>query len=108
MRGCFFDKNSNPPILYIRECVAARKDNYTSDLESLRVMVRKRAISRMKTGTSWVFAIISACSNPSKSAFLKMSTCRKIRKWFEPRSNIPRLKVTIWVTGVLRRTVVCD
>ena len=31
-----------------------------------------------------------------------------IRKWFEPRSNIPLLKKIIWVTGVLRRTVVSD
>ena len=31
-----------------------------------------------------------------------------IRKWFEPRSNIPWLKKIIWVTGVLRRTVVSD
>ena len=29
-----------------------------------------------------------------------------IRKWFEPRSNIPWLKKIIWVIGVLRRTVV--
>ena len=29
-----------------------------------------------------------------------------IRKWFEPRSNLPWLKMIIWVTGVLRRTVV--
>ena len=31
-----------------------------------------------------------------------------IRKWFEPRSNIPWLKKIIWVIGVLRRTVVID
>ena len=31
-----------------------------------------------------------------------------IRKWFEHRSNIPLLKKIIWVTGVLRRTVVND
>ena len=31
-----------------------------------------------------------------------------IRKWFEPRSNIPWFKKIIWVTGVLRRTVVSD
>ena len=31
-----------------------------------------------------------------------------IRKWFEPRSNIPWLKKIIWVIGVLRRTVVSD
>ena len=29
-----------------------------------------------------------------------------IRKWFEPRSNIPWLKKIIWVIGVLRWTVV--
>ena len=31
-----------------------------------------------------------------------------IRKWFEPRSNIPWLKKIIWVIRVLRRTVVGD
>ena len=31
-----------------------------------------------------------------------------IRKWFKPRSSIPWLKKTIWVIGVLRRTVVND
>ena len=31
-----------------------------------------------------------------------------LRKWFEPRSNIPWLKKIIWVMGVLRRTVVSD
>ena len=32
----------------------------------------------------------------------------QIRKWFEPRSDIPWLKRIIWVIGVLRRTVVID
>ena len=32
-------------------------------------------------------------------------TEEELRKWFEP-SNIPWLKMSIWVTGVLRRTVV--
>ena len=31
-----------------------------------------------------------------------------IRGWFEPRSNIPWLKMIVWVTGILRRTVVDD
>ena len=30
------------------------------------------------------------------------------RKWLQPRSNIPLLKMIIWVTGVLTRTVVGD
>ena len=29
-----------------------------------------------------------------------------LRKWFEPRSNIPWLKIIAWVTGVLRRIFV--
>ena len=33
---------------------------------------------------------------------------KKIRKWFEPRSDIPWLKKIIWVIGVLRKTVVSD
>ena len=39
---------------------------------------------------------------------INLSIIRKIRKWFEPRSNIPWLKKIFWVTGVLRRTVVSD
>ena len=31
-----------------------------------------------------------------------------LRKWFEPRSNVPWLKMIVWVTGVLRRSVVDD
>ena len=31
-----------------------------------------------------------------------------LRKWFEPRSNVPWLKKIIWVIGALRRTVVID
>ena len=31
-----------------------------------------------------------------------------LRKWFEPNSNICWVKMSIWVTGVLRRTVVGD
>ena len=39
------------------------------------------------------------------SLFLSLTL---LRKWFEPRSNIPWLKKIIWVIGVLRRTVVSD
>ena len=31
-----------------------------------------------------------------------------LRKWFEPNSKIPRLKVIIWIIVVLRGTAVCD
>ena len=33
-------------------------------------------------------------------------TIMLLKKWFEPRSNIPWFKKIIWVIGVLRRTVV--
>ena len=36
------------------------------------------------------------------------SSLLSLRKLFEPRSNIPWLKKMIWVTGVLRGTVVSD
>ena len=31
-----------------------------------------------------------------------------LRKWVEPRSKTPGLKIIVWVTGVLRRTVFGD
>ena len=56
---------------------------------------------------------INSTSGKCRMLFYKINVaykliCFMIRKWFEPRSNIPRLKKIIWVIGVLRRTVVSD
>ena len=43
-----------------------------------------------------------------KAELKKKEKDHYIWKWFEPRSNIPWLKKTIWVIGVQRKTNVCD
>ena len=77
---CFVDRIQSTPLNGPRKVL-----NVTSQLQSLQM----QANTNLK----------SAPSTPT--VFL-------LRKWFEPRSNIPWLKKIIWVIGVLRRTVVSD
>ena len=70
----------------------------------------KQARCFVKTNTIVLLVILWGISKHSLpfSVCLVILTFVFLRKWFEPRSNIPWLKKIIWVIGVLRRTVFID
>ena len=73
-----------------------------------RLLIKKKwlgKLSRLHNSpheTIWSLVATKYISNTKRARILYL------RKWFEPRSNIPWLKKIIWVIGVLSRTVVSD
>ena len=60
-----------------------------------------------KKNFKWKFIKPFSYYNLSSRCF-QILFSQYIRKWFEPRSNIPCLDMIIWVIGVLRMTAVGD